>query len=392
MTILVVHNHYRYSGGEDVVVAAEIAMFRKHGHEVIFYERHNKEYERLSWWGKLCFVARDIFWSQRTFNDMVRLIKAHKPDIAHVHNILFFVSPSVYDACRSCGVPVVQTIHNYRLLCANGLLYRSGRPCEDCFKTKGISAVVHRCSQGSLFSSIVYFFWLKWMRFSGVLRHKVDMFITPGEFVRSKFITSRSLNAERITVRSNFVDTPVNPREKVGNYVLFAGAVADYKGIKTLLAAWQGMTEISLKIAGEGPLFKELKEQYQNPGVEWLGVQSWEQTMAYIRQSAFVVVPSECYETFSRVIVDAYACGVPVVASRIGAVAERVIDGQTGFLFKACDVEDLKEKTRMLFKDPLRNLEMGRKALSLYRQEYGEEKNYHRTMDIYNQLVPKGSS
>ena len=369
-------------------MSAEIAMLRKHGHEVIFYERHNGEYDRLSLWGKLRFIARDIFWSPRTFGDITRLVREHKPDAVHVHNILFFVSPSVYDACRAQGVPVVQTIHNYRLLCANGLFYRNGRPCEDCFKTAGLSAVRHRCLRSSFLFSSLYFCLLKWMRFKGVLRRKVDLFIAPGEFARGQFIGSGSVEASRVAVKGHFVEDPASAAAvpEVGRYALFAGAVADYKGIRTLLRAWQGMTDIPLKIVGNGPLLKELKAQYPQGHIEWMGAQSWERTMAHVRHSAFVVAPSECYETFSRIIVDAYACGVPVIASRIGALTERIIPNETGLLFEPGDADDLKEKVLFLYRDPQLNKVMRKNARRLYNEQYREEANYQTLMGLYRQV------
>jgi glycosyltransferase involved in cell wall biosynthesis len=387
--ILIVHNHYRYSGGEDVVVNAEIDMLRKAGHEVIFYERHNSAYDKLSAFRKACFILRDVFWSPSTFKDISGILSSKKPDVVHVHNIFFFVSPSVYDACLRAKIPVIQTIHNYRMLCANGLLFRGGRPCEDCFKTAGLSAIRHKCLRGSLLFSVLYFLLLKWIRFSGVLRRKVNLFIAPSEFTRSKFVNTLSIDPARIVIKPNFT---VNhqPRTMVGGYVLFAGAIADYKGIKTLLTAWEGL-DIPLKVVGNGPLFPELRSKYDGH-IEWLGAKSWAETMEYICHSAFVVVPSECYETFSKIIIDAYACAVPVLAGNIGAVGERVIDGQTGILFKAGNPHDLKDKAQILFQNKSMNMAMGQNAYRLFQEKYQEEQNSSELVKICDSLIKKANA
>jgi glycosyltransferase involved in cell wall biosynthesis len=382
--ILIVHNHYRYSGGEDVAVNAEMDMLRKAGHHVLFYERHNDSYDKLSLLGKAFFIFRDIFWSPSTFQDITQILKTDRPDVVHVHNIFFFVSPSVYDACKRAKVPVVQTIHNYRMLCANGLLYRDGRPCENCFKTAGLSAIRHKCLRSSYLFSALYFLLLKWMRFSGVLRHKVDLFIAPGEFARSKFVNTQSIDPDRIVIKPNFTEAPVQPRQNVGEYVLFAGAIAEYKGIKTLIEAWEDIN-IPLKIIGNGPLFTELSSSYRK--IEWLGAKSWAETMEYIRQAAFVVVPSECYETFSKIVIDSYACGVPVLAGNIGAVGERIIHGHTGLLFTAGNQQDLKSKAEKLFLDPKLNWTMGQNALATFEKKYKQQPNCEVLINIYRSVI-----
>jgi len=380
MRILLIHNRYLQPGGEDAVFEAEKALLERMGHEVIPFVEDNA---RLGGMNPVK-AALNAVWSGEAQEKIRRLIREKKPDVAHFHNTFLMISPAAYYACKEEGVPVVQTLHNYRLLCVNALFFREGRVCEDCLGRLPWRGVVRGCYRGSPLASGVVAAMLTTHRALGTWARGVDVYIALTEFARRKFMEG-GLPAEKIVVKPNFVHPDPGPGEGEGGYALFVGRLSPEKGIRTLLRAWERLGgRVPLKVVGDGPLAEEVRGAAGRlPGVEWLGRKGQEEVYALMGDAAFLVFPSEWYETFGRVAIEAFAKGTPVLAADIGAVAEVTDHGRTGLHFRPGDPEDLAEKVEWAWTHPNDLREMGREARREYEQKYTAEKNYEILMDIY---------
>src|SRR5215475_13999890 len=250
MNILVAHNFYKLAGGEDQCVAAEVALLRAHGHRVTQYSLTNDVIDGM---GHLQLAGRTI-WSRSALCDMRRLIRAHRPQVVHFHNTFPLISPAAYYAAHGEGVPVVQTLHNFRLVCVNAVLFREGRPCEDCLgKMIPWAGVAHNCYRGSRAASAVVAAMLATHRFLGTWHHAVDAYIALSEFSRRKFIEG-GLPADKIAVKFNFAYPEPPIGDGSGGYAVYVGRLSPEKGVQTLLDAWQSLGgTVPLKIAGDGP-------------------------------------------------------------------------------------------------------------------------------------------
>ncbi len=259
--VLIVHNYYQIPGGEDTVVANEMNMLQEHGHEVILYTRHNKELKTMSKARKLLLPFTTIF-NLKTYREVKRIIKEKNIEIVHVHNTLNLISPSVYYAALACGVPVVQTVHNFRLLCPGATFYRDGHICEDCV-TKGLGcAVKYNCYRNSKLQTLVCVINTKIHRFTGIYG-KIN-YICLTEFNKEKLLHLKQIKPEKIFVKPNFDETSWQfiPAEKRKNQFVFAGRLDKLKGIDLLLKEWSelGKDAPKLIVCGTGPLEEWCKE------------------------------------------------------------------------------------------------------------------------------------
>jgi glycosyltransferase involved in cell wall biosynthesis len=385
MKVLVAHNFYQQPGGEDQCLAAEVAMLRAHGHEVTQYCVHN---DLITAMNRLQVASRTI-WSQSAFRELRRLFRTHRPQIAHFHNTLPLISPAAYYAARAENVRVVQTLHNFRLLCANALLFRNGEPCEDCLgKAIPWPGVVHKCYRGSRAASAAIATMLTVHRVPGTWRKAVDVYIALTEFSRRKLIEG-GLPASKITVKPNFASPDPGPGAGTGGYAVFVGRLSAEKGLETLLEAWQRLGgAVPLKLVGDGPMAGlARKAAAENSTIQWLGNVPLEAVYALVGEAAFLVAPSQCYETFSRVIMEAFAKGTPVIASRLGAMAEIVEDGCTGLHFTPGDPVDLAAKVLQIVAEPLELARMRRAARQKFNENFTADSNHESLIAIYEQAL-----
>ncbi|HEY6465191.1 MAG TPA: glycosyltransferase family 4 protein [Candidatus Acidoferrales bacterium] len=389
MKILLVHNSYQHHGGEDVVFRAENELLAAAGHHVITYTRNNQEIDGYNWLQKASLARRTV-WAGDTLNQMRAIIASDRPDVAHFHNTFPLVSPSAYLGCRESGVPVVQTLHNPRLLCPAATLYRNGAVCEDCAVTKiPWPAVVHGCYRDSRLQTAVVAAMLATHRRLNTWEELVDRYIVSTNFFARKFIAA-GLPVTNISVKPHFASG--NHRLKISNgeYAVFVGRLAPEKGVLTLLKAWQSARSVPLKIRGDGPLFPQLHSaaiKHTLP-IEWLPRMSEEDLIHVLRGARFLVWPSEgLYETFGLVAVEAFACGVPVIASDLGAMAEIVRDGEMGLHFRSGEAADLAEKVAWAWNHPAEMHAMGLAARAEYESKYTPERNYEMLMNIYGGLT-----
>ena len=381
MKILFCHNFYQQPGGEDQSFAAEASLLESHGHQVLRFTRHNDTIARMRGFE----VAQRTIWSRDTFHKLRELIRRERPAIMHCTNTFPLISPAAYYAARAEGVPIVQSLRNYRLFCVNAYFLRNGCVCEDCLG-KGVPwpGVLHGCYRTSRTSSAVVAatIGLHW-----VLRtwtRMVDRYFTLTEFSRRKFIEG-GLPARLVAVKPNFIDPDPGPGNGQGGYAVFIGRLSPEKGIKTLLSAWSQLDgRLPLKIIGDGPLAESVKAAADSTAsIDWLGRRQPQEVLAMLGEAALLVMPSIWYETFGRTIIEAYAKGTPVVASRLGAMAELVHHGRTGLLFEPGNPEDLAGKIRALVDDPGRLIRMRRAVRREYEEKYTAETNYEMLMAIY---------
>jgi glycosyltransferase involved in cell wall biosynthesis len=309
----------------------------------------------------------------------------------HVHNFFPLLSPSIYFAAREAGVAVVQTLHNYRLVCPNALLFRDGHVCEDCLGAAvPLPGVVHACYRGSRLATTPVAAMLVAHRALNTWKEKVDAYIAFTEFSRQKMVDG-GLPAEKVMVKPNFVHPSPATGLGEGGYALFVGRLSGEKGLSTLLAAWKQLAaEIPLKIAGDGPLADTVRSATKTiPGIEWLGSVPREQVMALMQRAWLLIFPSIVYETFGMSIVEAFAAGLPVVASNLGVMASLVRHGQTGLHFRAGDADDLVAQLRWARSNPARVQEMRQRARAEFEMKYTAERNHEMLMDIYKRAVQR---
>ncbi|OUL26027.1 glycosyl transferase family 1 [Nostoc sp. RF31YmG] len=381
MRILSVHNLYQIRGGEDESRQAEENMLREMGHEVTVYEEHN---DRIAKMNQLQVASRTI-WSQEAYQIIQRKLKEQPQDIVHVQNFFPLISPSIYYAAKAEGVPVVQTLRNYRLLCPNGLFFRDGKVCEDCLgKFLPLPGVIHSCYRESRAASAAVATMLTVHRTLRTWTKMVDVYIALTEFARQKMIQG-GLPAEKIVVKPNFVHPDPGLGKGRGGYALFVGRLSVEKGLDTLLAAWEKLAgKIPLKIIGDGPLSAEVIAATKRiPQVEWLGRRPMSEVYTLMGEAMFLIFPSKWYETFGRVAVEAFAKGTPVIASNIGAIAELVDSGRTGLHFSPGDAEDLAAKVEWSLANQAQLSEMRQEARTEFVAKYTADKNYEQLIEIY---------
>jgi glycosyltransferase involved in cell wall biosynthesis len=388
LRILLAHNYYRSvaPSGEDAVFLNERTLLESRC-EIVSYERHNDDIDE-STLGRKVRLGLNAAWSRKTYEELCALIHKAQPEIAHFYNTFPLITASAYAACQDKGVPVVQTVQNYRFVCPNGLLLRDGKPCEDCFGTNFLPAIRYRCYRASLPATGAVVWSLLNNRWRGTYNNLVNRYIAPTQFGANKLIQG-GLPEHIMEVKPNFLPVIPAPGTGSGGYALFAGRLSSEKGLRNLLEAWKSVKGLPLKIAGEGPLREELQSlaNMQNLPVEFLGCVSYSEVLDLTRDAVFLVVPSEWYEGFPMVVVQALACGTPVIASRLGSLDEIVEEGKTGLKFEAGNPQDLAIRVNELASDRPRLARMRIHARTAFEEHYTAEINYSQLMEIYQSTI-----
>ena len=382
MRILFVHNRYQQAGGEDRVVQAESALLRARGHAVEMMEEDN---DGIAGWADAAITAGRAVYSFSAAGEIRKRIERFKPDLVHIHNFFPRLSPSIHYACHSAHVPVVQTLHNYRLLCPASTFVRDGKLCEDCLgKAVPWPAVQHGCYRQSRGASAAVANMLTLHRAAGTWNRTVTRFIALTEFARRKFIEG-GLPAEKIMVKPNFVDPDPGMGRGAGGYALFVGRLSEEKGIRTLLAAWSLLRNGErLKIVGDGPLAQLVKDAAATVrGVEWLGSRGRDDVQQLMGDATVLVFPSIWYEGFPLVLAEAFAVGLPIIASRMGAMEETIAHGDTGALFTPGNAGELAASVEWAFAHPERMEPMRRNTRDEFLRGYTSNANYALLINIY---------
>lgn len=383
MRILSVHNAYQIRGGEDVSTAAEQSLLRRYGNTVDVYEENNDKLEQFS----AAQLALRTLWSQESYQIVRAKLQAYHYDVVHVQNFFPLISPSVYYAAKAEGVPVVQTLRNYRLICPNALFFRDGGVCEDCMgKAIPYPGITHSCYRQDRAATAAVTAMVSGHRLLKTWQNQVDRYITLTQFACNKMIEG-GLPADKIVIKPNFVDPEPKVGTGKGGYALYVGRLQVEKGIDTLLGAWEQLDQpIPLKIVGDGPLSTLVTAAAQRqPHIEWLGHRPMAEVHQLMGEAKFLVFPSKWYETFGRVAVEAFATGTPVVAAKIGAIAEVVEDGRTGLHFQPGDSADLKRAVLSLVNSSdIDN--MRRAARTEFETKYTAHRNYLQLLRIYQSV------
>jgi glycosyltransferase involved in cell wall biosynthesis len=389
LRIVSVFNRYVFRGGEEEVFEAEARMLAARDSQVTAVSVQTTPPEGP--FAKVSFGLQAT-WSGSWHKRIRDLLIQERPDIVHVHNSFPMISPSIYYACHESGVPIVQTLHNYRLLCPGALFYRDGKVCEDCLEGGLRNSVRHGCYRGSRAQTAAVALMLGTHRALDTWNEKVDAYIALTEFARQKFIQG-GLPAERIVVKPNFLDPDPGPRQSPGEGAVFVGRLSEQKGLLTLLEAWRRVpAEFPLRIIGEGPLLEELQVRRKEWGLASVKIEgrfTREETIAAIRRAQFLIFPSLWYECFPLTLVEAFACGVPVITSQLGAMAEIVDAGRTGLLFRAGDFMDLAGRISWACSHPREMDAMACACRAEFLAKYTADKNFDQLMEIYNAVMDR---
>ena len=384
--VLIVHNYYQIPGGEDTVVENEKKLLEKHGHEVVLYTRHNSELKGMSKSQKLLLPFSTIF-NLKTYREVRRIIEEQNINVLHVHNTLNLISPSVYYAGFSKKIPVVQTVHNFRLLCPGATFFRDGHVCEECLE-KGLScAIKHSCYRGSkvqTFACVISTWIHRVLGTYGKLNY-----ICLTEFNKSKLLYLKQVKKEKVFVKPNFVqaEKEVVSYEERDNQFIYVGRLEEIKGIDVLLNAWKllGKHAHKLYVCGKGPLedwAKEFVHSNHLENVKLLGFVQNDQVKELIGKSKALILPTKVYEGFPMTIAESYAAGTPVIGSDLGNTGSLIENGKTGLKFKHTSAESLAETVMTI-----------QKEFNEFPQEfigfYSEESNYQMMKNIYETIKAK---
>lgn len=389
MRILIVHNYYQKPGGEEQIFAMEAAMLEANGHEVLCYTVHNDQVLAIN----PLRLAKNTLWNSQVYQELKSLVHREKPQVVHFHNTFPLISPAAYYAVKEAGAAVVQTLHNYRLLCPNGLFFRQGRVCEDCLgKPLPLPGVMHGCYRGDHAASAIVASMLGFHSCLGTWQHQIDVFIVHSRFAMEKFIQG-GLPAAKLVHKTNCLDRAPDAGSGKGGYALFVGRLSVEKGLGVILEAWRQLGgKMPLKILGAGPMDGLVTAAMQEmPEIEWLGHRSLEDVYEVMGNAAVLVFPSEWYETLGRVAIEAFAKGTPIVASNIGAIAELIDHERTGLLFRPSDPQDLAAQINWLLAHPEKLSQMRQASRDEFEAKYTTSNNCKRLIEIYESALSPSS-
>lgn len=386
--VMLVHNYYQQGGGEDTVVENELQLLLAHGHDATLYSVHNNAIVNFA---DRVRVFREIGYSRRERDAFAQTLDRFRPDIVHVHNFFPLLTTSVYDACRAANVPVVQTLHNFRIACAGPYLLRNGRICTKCVDGSPYWGTVHRCYRESFAGSLAVSRMIDANRRSGTWNTKVERFIALTSIARDIFIRA-GVSPARIVVKANFSPDPGPlPEAAPRSGALYVGRLSPEKGVREMIEAWRQIN-YPLRVVGDGPLAAELRA-VASPNVTFLGRKPRPDVTAEMRRAAFLVSFSKCLEGFPVTIPEAFAVGLPAVVSNIGALAEIVDHGITGIHVPAGDAQALADAVRRLAGQSEQLDSMSRAARAAYIENYGPDRNYSQLRAVYEGLDwARGSS
>lgn len=381
MNILVAHNYYQIPGGEDTVVKNERQLLESHGDQVIEYTRSNTEMKSFSKWQKMMLPITTIF-NFRTYREVRKLIRKHSIDVVHVHNTLNLISPSIYYAAVAENVPVVQTVHNFRLVCPGATFYRDGQICEDCLKSGLNCAVKHNCYRNSKMQTLACALTTMIHRVLGI--YKKINYICLTEFTKEKI--SSVVDPQKVYVKPNFVYDQKGENQ-AEDYYIFVGRVEEIKGVDVLVDAFRSMPDKKLKIVGRGDLDAHIAERLEKENIhniELLGFKPHDEVNALLKHAKALIMCSQWYETFGMVIAEAYSNGVPAIVGRIGNIKDLVDESVTGELFTYNDPKGMIAAIERFESKP--QAEYSRNAYEYYCRNLTSESNYATLHTIYEQV------
>jgi len=390
MKILFAHNHYggHAIGGETMVFNSEAKLLEGNGYEVMKYERSNSEIRNMSLIKKIkAFIH--IHWSEETIIVAGRIMDRFKPDILHVHNYKFLITPSIFRAAKQHGIKTVLTLHNYRLMvpCGN-FMTKDGKVCERCLHKSPINILIRRCAQGSILKSFLQYRLFTKTKFElNQLLNLVDLYIVLSNFAKSKLVQS-GVPEERIKVKPNFITPSSNEHDlRKNERAVFVGRLSYEKGIINLIKNWREIN-YPLFVVGTGPLESKARKMAQGmKNVFFTGAMDNNTVKEFLQESSILIFPSTLYEGMPMTILEAMSEGLPVIATDLGPRKEIVTDGITGFLYAPNDTKSFVNKVSLLINDKDLRLQMGKAAFADYQEKYTREANFKTLSKLYNELV-----
>jgi len=384
MRVLLVHNSYQQRGGEDAVFEAERDLLHANGVEVVEYRVSN---DAVSDMGKLALFKNTI-WSKQHYRELQKVIADVQPDVAHFHNTLPLISPAGYYAAKRAKVPVVQTLHNYRMVCPSALLFRDGEVCRDCVgKFVPTPAIKNKCYRGSAAASAAIAGMLTFHRARGTYKKVVDRYIALTEFARGEYVAG-GLPEDRIAIKPNFLADDPGTGDGERNGVLFVGRLTEEKGVSVLIAAAQQLTgDQHLTIVGDGPM-REAVEQAaaNNPRLTYAGGANREQVLQAMQSAKALTFASTWFEGFPMTIVESFACGLPVITSDLGSMASIVDDDRNGLLVEPGDPDAWAAAIARGCEAPTK---WGDEARNDFLTRYSATQNFDQLMAIYESVTGK---
>lgn len=405
MNILVANKFYFVKGGAERYFFELTKILERHGHSVFpFSMKHernvasdcsdlfvsNERFDAGGGPGSRARAAARVLYSREARNRIEALVERASPDVAHLHNIAHQLSPSILYGLRAKGVPVVQTLHDYKLVCPNYQMFVDGLPCERCGTWRYYNAVVHRCMRDSLTESALVCAEAYAHRLLGTYRRCVDLFIAPSRWLRGRMI-AHGVDASRIVHMPYAIEVgDYEPRFESDGSIVYFGRLSIGKGLETLVAAMELLPDVRLRIVGDGPIAADLRrdvERRRLANVEFLGHRTGADLKGVVSGALAVVVPSECYENSPLVVYEASALGKAVVGSKMGGIPELVVEGETGLLFEPRNSDDLARRVAELAADPARAVAMGRAARDRTEREYGPGRHYESVMEVYERVI-----
>jgi glycosyltransferase involved in cell wall biosynthesis len=385
MKILTVHNRYQLRGGEDEVHDAEEQLLRSRGQEVRPLTLDNAA---IGGFGAV-FAGLSSAWSPSSYERVAAEITSWRPDIVNVHNFFPLATPAVHYAAARAGVPVVQTLHNFRTLCPNAILFREGKPCEQCLgKMVPWPGITHACYRDSYTATAAVAAMISVHNLRKTWQTQVTLFFALSEFARQKFIQA-GFPADRVVVKPNFVSTDLGPGSGDGDFILYAGRLSEEKGISLLLDAWaMRKPQARLLLAGDGPLAPLVRERSANDGsIQYLGRLSLADTYGYMGKARALAFPSLCYEGMPRVIIESFSRGTPVIANRSGSMAEMIRDQETGWLVDRGDCVALADALCFAFSDQFDGARVRSAARAEFERNYTANRQYDLLMNAYHRAI-----
>ncbi|MDO8682969.1 MAG: glycosyltransferase [Armatimonadota bacterium] len=406
MRVLVCNKFYRPFGGPETQVLESSKLLEADGHDVIPFSMAHPDNWPTQWSrffvsqvdyhanpGLLSRVkeATSIVYSSEAKRKMEALLDEARPDLAHAHNIYHQLSPSIFGPIKKRGIPIVMSLHDYKLACPNMLFHTEGEVCERCCGGKFFNAIIHKCVFGSTAASAVCAFEMYVHRLLGMYKKNVDVFISPSRFLINA-LTRCGAGGKRMVHIPALADVDAyNPSYDNDGYILYFGKLTPEKGVKTLIRAVALMESARLVVAGtgsQGPELEAMAEELAPGRVEFAGFLTGEKLRRVVERCMFLVVPSEWYENCPATVLEAYSAGKPVIGSRIGGVPELINEGVDGFLFQPGNHEELAEKIGSLIHNQARIVEMGKIGRAKMEREYSRQAHYQKLMDLYHELVP----
>jgi glycosyltransferase involved in cell wall biosynthesis len=387
--ILFLHNRYIHHGGEDVVVQREATLLRRAGHDVRVVIVDNGDINVLDR-VHLVGVLRDSAWSWPSYQTIHSLCKSWMPDVVHVHNYWFLLTPSIFSAIRDTGCPVVVSLHNFRALCPAGVMMRRGKPCEECVGRSPWRGIAHRCYHDSAFASALVARMSLTAKRRGVWQCGVDRYLTPSQWARNVYIRGGFPEGLVAVHSHHVVEQAKSEAPRTPSSVVFVGRVSEEKGVQVLIDAWKQLRDrrsIELILVGDGPLLAPLRldTNLTQFGIRLRGHLGRKEVSDQIARSIALVQPSLCQETFGLSILEAFNQGKPVIASEIGALPELVQDGITGILAPPGDPQELSQRLQFLIDNRAHAREMGGRAQQLCNEDFGANDAYTRVLGHYRQ-------